>query len=66
MSNRRFLIYTSIGTALWTTILALAGYVLGDRYGEIAHWIDPISTGIVVLIVLTWLYRVVTWRGARA
>jgi membrane protein DedA with SNARE-associated domain len=66
MSNRRFLAFTVIGTALWTTILALAGYTLGERYGEIAHWLDPVSTAIVVLIVLTWLYRVVTWRGAKA
>ena len=66
MSNRRFLAYTGIGTALWTTLLALAGYGLGERYGEIVHWIDPVSTAIVVLIVLAWLYRVVTWRGARA
>jgi membrane protein DedA with SNARE-associated domain len=66
MSNRRFLIYTGIGTALWTSVLALAGYALGDRYGDIGHWIEPISNVIVALIVVTWLYRVITWRGARA
>ena len=57
-----FLIYSTIGTLVWTTLLALAGYWLQDRYEQVSAYLDPVSKGIVGLIVLTYLYRVVTWQ----
>jgi membrane protein DedA with SNARE-associated domain len=62
MSWTRFLIYSGIGTAIWTTALAMAGYWMGGQYEVIEHWLNPVSTGIVVLIVLLYLYRVITWK----
>ena len=62
----RFLLYSAIGTVIWTTLLALAGFALGQGYGRVAVFIDPISTGVVVLIVAIYLWRVVTFRAARA
>ena len=62
----RFLIYSGIGTAIWTTALALAGYWMGGQYEAIEQWLNPVSTGIVVLIVLLYLYRVVTWKKPAA
>jgi membrane protein DedA with SNARE-associated domain len=46
MPWKRFLIYTSIGTAVWTTGLALLGYSLGSQYERVGEWIDPISFGV--------------------
>lgn len=57
-----FLIYSTIGTLAWTTLLAVAGYWLQDRYEQVSAYLDPVSKGIVGLIVLTYLYRVVTWQ----
>jgi membrane protein DedA with SNARE-associated domain len=62
MPWKRFLIYTSIGTAVWTTGLALLGYSLGSQYKRVGEWIDPISFGVVGLMVLIYLYRVITFR----
>ena len=62
MPLRRFLVYSGIGTAAWTTLLALFGYGLGSRYGDLARWIDPISYGIIALVVALYIWRVVTFR----
>lgn len=57
-----FLIYSTVGTLLWTSLLAAAGYWLQDRYEDVSAYLDPVSKGVVGLIVLIYLYRLVTWR----
>lgn len=47
-----FLILTTIGSAIWTTILAYAGYVLGVNYDKVERFISPISKVVVVLVLL--------------
>ncbi len=46
-----FLVLTAIGSAIWTTILAYAGYILGANYEQVEAFIEPISK-IVVIVVL--------------
>jgi membrane protein DedA with SNARE-associated domain len=58
----RFLVYSSIGTFVWTTFLAVAGYALGSEYSALEGWIDPISYAVVALIVAIYVWRVVTFR----
>ncbi len=65
MPWKRFLIYSGIGTAVWTTGLAMLGYALGSQYEVVGGWIDPISLAIVAVIVAYYLYRVITFRGAK-
>ncbi|MDQ3558971.1 MAG: DedA family protein [Pseudomonadota bacterium] len=57
-----FLLYSGIGTAIWTTLLALLGYGLGSQYEKVGAWLDPVSFAVVGIIVLIYLYRVVTFR----
>lgn len=59
-----FLFWTSLGTALWTTLLAGAGYWLQEGYGRVAEWLNPVSNIIVAVLVLWYLYRVVRFRAA--
>ncbi len=66
MSIRRFLFWSTIGTAGWTTLLASAGYQLGSRYGEVDEYIGPVSTAIIVVLVAGYLWRVATWKPSRA
>ena len=58
----RFLIYSGIGTAAWTTLLAVFGYISGSRYPELERWIDPLSYGVIGLIVALYLWRFATFR----
>ncbi|MCQ0969664.1 DedA family protein [Paracoccus sp. TK19116] len=57
-----FFLYTIAGSAIWTSILAIAGLILAENYERVAHVVDPVSTMVVVVIVAVYLYRVVTWR----
>jgi membrane protein DedA with SNARE-associated domain len=62
----RFLLYSSLGTVIWTTTLAGAGYFLGERYNEVAHWLNPISSIIIVGAAAWYLYRVITFHPEQA
>ena len=57
----QFLLYTSLGTTLWSGLLAYAGYQLGNNYEEIEVWIEPISK-IVLAVCLILLFRFIVKR----
>jgi membrane protein DedA with SNARE-associated domain len=55
-----FLIYSSIGTTIWVSLLTYGGYVLGDQYENIEHLLAPVSKivlGLIVGFVLVWFLR---------
>ncbi len=56
-----FLLYTTAGTAIWTTLLAGAGYLLEDRYQQVSGWLNPLSNIVVAGIALWYVYRVATF-----
>jgi len=58
----RFLLYSSLGTALWTALLAGAGYLLEAQYGKVAAWLNPVTNTILGAAVLAYLYRVATYK----
>lgn len=57
MDLRVFLVYTTAGSVVWTSLLAFAGRLLGRNYEQVEHVIGPISTAVVVGIVLTVVIR---------
>lgn len=70
MPFARFLLLSALGSGVWTLALAWAGRVLGNRFEQVELWMGPVSTGIVVLAVLAYVYRVIrilqTRRGDAA
>jgi membrane protein DedA with SNARE-associated domain len=63
MGLPRFLLFSTLGTAAWTALLAVAGYLLQGRHDQVAAWLNPVSNVILGLIVIGYLYRVATWRA---
>lgn len=61
-----FLFWSTVGTAIWSSGLAIAGWVLGRQFEQIETYIGPISTGVIVLIVLIYIWRQLTWHRRRA
>lgn len=59
-----FLLFSTLGSLIWTALLAVAGYLLESRYAKVSQYLDPISTGVVVLMVLYYLYRLIRQRAA--
>jgi len=58
----RFLIFTTIGSAIWNTILVGVGYWLGTNFETIDHWIAPVSIAAVAAVAVLYLWRVLTWK----
>ena len=50
-----FLIYTTIGSALWNLMLVSAGFFLGKQYDLVEKWLDPVSPIIYALVIMTVL-----------
>ncbi|MEB2846695.1 DedA family protein [Rhizobiales bacterium RZME27] len=61
-----FLLFSAVGTLLWTAALALAGFLLGQAYDVIERYVDPISTAVLVILVALYIYRVATYKEDRA
>ena len=60
MRFSHFFIASTIGTALWTALLTIAGEKLGEHYTEINRILGPVSTAILIALLLIYAYRV--WR----
>jgi len=56
-----FFIYSAIGSGLWATLLAGAGYLLGNNYEVVEQYVGPIGTGVVALLVVSSVVWIV-WR----
>ena len=52
-----FLLYSAVGTVLWTAFLTVAGYFLGNEYERIGGWLAPVAkvvSIILVVVVFAW------------
>ena len=52
MSLLTFGIWTTLGSAIWNTILVSLGYALGDRWEEVTGYVDAYSKVIYVILIL--------------
>ncbi len=55
-----FLIYSTLGTAIWVTFLTSAGYFLGDNYDRVDQYLGPVSKVVLAILVVAfiiWLVR---------
>lgn len=62
MPLRSFVLFSALGTVLWTSFLAIAGHQLKDRYEAVSHWINPASNIVLGVLVLWYFARVLTFR----
>lgn len=58
----RFLMFSAMGSFLWCAFLAIAGYLLEGSYEHVSHWLNPVSTLIVLGLVAVYVWRVIRWR----
>ncbi|KQW45312.1 MULTISPECIES: DedA family protein [unclassified Roseateles] len=58
----RFCLWTAVGSVLWCSALTAAGFVLESQYERIGKVMGPVSTGIVVVLVVWYAWRVIRFR----
>jgi len=59
---RTFFIASLIGTAIWTAVLAGAGYQLQENVSEVGRLIGPASNAILIILALGYGWRLWTHR----
>ncbi len=55
-----FLLYSTLGTLLWVSLLTYTGYVLGDNYELVEKYLAPVSKIVLITLVIgfiIWLVR---------
>ncbi len=62
MQLPKFLIWSTAGTAGWSAALAVAGYLLKQQFTEIEKVLGPLSSAIIGLIVIGYIWRQLTWN----
>lgn len=62
MRLKTFLIWSTLGTIVWTAVLATAGWGLGVAFDDVEKVLGPLSTTIIALIVAAYIWRQLTWR----
>lgn len=60
-----FLLWSTAGMAVWTTILTTAGYLLKSNFERFDEYLDPFAYVIFAVLVCLYIYRVVN-HPARA
>ncbi len=59
-----FLIWTSLGSLIWTLLLTWSGLVLGEGYQSVEIWIDPVSKFVKAGLILSLIVGLI-WLGLR-
>jgi membrane protein DedA with SNARE-associated domain len=62
MPVARFLIWSTLGTFVWSAALATGGYALGSGVERIEDVAAPVTTISVALILVWYLWRQLTWH----
>lgn len=62
MGFGKFVLYTAAGSLVWNVILVGVGYWLKTNIDEIDRYVGPIVMVIVAALVLTYIWRVITWK----
>jgi membrane protein DedA with SNARE-associated domain len=66
MNFVKFLAFTFVGSALWSTVLAYLGRVLGRNYEEVGHYLGPATIVIVAGMILYTVITIVRRKRATA
>jgi membrane protein DedA with SNARE-associated domain len=59
-----FVLWSLLGSVLWSAILTAAGYLLESQYERIEKWLNPISTAIFAIIAIWYVVRVIRHPAA--
>ena len=62
MNIGRFLLFTTLGTLLWSLILTYIGRVLGENWENIAEFTGPYQNATLILLVVA-VIAFIAWRA---
>lgn len=66
MNLAKFLLYSTLGTAVWVSVLGYLGRLLGRNYETVGAYLGPATYSVLGLILLGTIVAVVRRKRARA
>jgi membrane protein DedA with SNARE-associated domain len=63
MSLLPFLLYSTLGTILWVSLLTYAGYALGNNYELVEEYLAPVSKIVLLILVAAFIIWIVKKRN---
>jgi membrane protein DedA with SNARE-associated domain len=57
MSMPGFLLLTTLGSLVWTSVLTAAGYLLESQFEQVQDYVDPVSKLVVFGVIGIYLWR---------
>ena len=61
MPLRKFLIWTTLGSLIWVSLLSLAGYIFGENYRIIETYIDNLKVFIKPLLLIISIFFILKY-----
>lgn len=58
----KFLLYSTFGMLVWTSFLALSGYILANNFTQVEQYLDPFTYIVLGIFLILYIYRVITHR----
>ena len=65
MNQKRFALFNIMGAVLWTAMITLLGYFLGDRIPFVRENLDLIFIAIILISVLPLLIELIKGYAAK-
>lgn len=62
----RFVGLTAVGVTVWTSVLAIAGYLLRQAYSDVERYINPVATVVMAALALWYVVRVLRFKAEGA
>ncbi|MDQ3471475.1 MAG: DedA family protein [Pseudomonadota bacterium] len=63
MRFRSFVIASTLGTFVWTAVLAGAGYRLKSDFHDVDQFIAPAADAVLVVLIIGYVWRLLTHRS---
>ncbi|MBP2032341.1 membrane protein DedA with SNARE-associated domain [Clostridium algifaecis] len=57
MNFKKFVIYTLIGSTLWSVVLSFAGYKMGQNWTAIHKWFHFADIALIIIIIVFIVYK---------
>jgi membrane protein DedA with SNARE-associated domain len=57
-----FVIWSTLGTSIWTAVLGTSGWMLGKQFKDVETVIGPLSMSVLIVIVAGYVWRLMRWK----
>tara|TARA_R110002020_G_scaffold98861_14_gene235106 strand:- start:1904 stop:2212 length:309 start_codon:yes stop_codon:yes gene_type:complete len=60
-----FLIYTGLGSLVWTTALTVSGYILKAQFAKVEVLINPVTNILLLALLALYIWRLIRPKAVK-